>query len=481
MVEQEAPFSDRHIHMTARELHGLRAIVLYLHSLAPTRKNVPDVLTNAAALIQDVRTLVEQHRKDQNNLAVTGVPIVTLRPLVSQKAIKKPPTLSSVTSHSSSLLKTKVEPAPGVSSLQSSVLASGVGNLRPSVIVKNEEPPVKIEPEEEEEINPPVMMKQSPFPHLQNHFRQLQQQQQQNQDSAKKSRQPLYVVRPALVGPIDPKQQRKEASRILLSQNSDKLELIMRPEILVPVFQYLSVPELLVCMRVCRAWNRYSIDPSLWKIMDLSHRQLTPIILAGIIRRQPRFLILDWSSLTPQQCAWIMDRLPHLSSLSLQGISAVCLSALKLPAFSTSVPFSRSVLPKLTVLDLSWISGLNDLLLEKTVVVAQPPHRLTNLKRLALAGSDLTDRTLNSVASCFPVLKHLCVAYCLQFSPNGLRSLWTANEHLTRIDLSGCTQLFNDYDALRCEAASVRPNLTLHEDITSDSQPVHRCIPITLT
>ena len=475
MVEQAVPSSDRHIHMTARELHGLRAIVLYLHSLAPTRKNVPDVLTNAAALIQDVRTLVEQHRKDQNNLAVTGVPIVTLLPLVSQKTLKKP--------LSSSLLMTKVEPTPGAStaSIQSSVLASGIGSLRPSVIVKKEEPPVKDEPEEEEEdVNPAVMVKQSPFPHWQNHFKQLQQQQQQNQDSAKKLKQPTYVVRPALVGPIDPKQRRKEASRILLGSNSNELELILRPEILIPVFRYLSVHELLVCMRVCRAWNQNSIDPSLWKIMDLSHRHLTPIMLAGIIRRQPRFLILDWSSLTPQQCAWIMDRLPHLASLSLQGISAACLSALKLPAPSPSVPYSRSVLPKLTVLDLSWVSGLNDLLLEKSVVVAQPPHRLTNLKRLALSGSSLTDRTLNSIASCFPVLKHLCVAFCLQFSPNGLRSLWTANEHLTRIDLTGCTQLSDDYESLRCEAASVRPNLTLPEDITSDSQPVHRCIPITL-
>ena len=59
-VEKCTPSQGPHVHLTASELHGLRAIVLYLHSLAPTRKNVPDLLVNPVALIQDVRTLVDQ-------------------------------------------------------------------------------------------------------------------------------------------------------------------------------------------------------------------------------------------------------------------------------------------------------------------------------------------------------------------------------------------------------------------------------------
>ena len=467
MVEQ-APSNDRHIHLTANELLGLREIVLYLHSLPPTRKNIPDVLTNAAALIHDVRTLVEKHRKDQKHLAVTGLPVVTLRPLVSQKSIKKT-NLSSVAGHSSSLLMARPDPNPSIASTS-----------RPSVIVKKEilVQPVKEEEkkeeseEESEEIMfPPIT--NNPFPHLQNHFRQLQEQQQ-------RQNQPTHVIRPALVTPLDPILMRKKASEILLGQIDDKLQLIFRPEILVPVFQYLSVPDLLICMQVCRSWNTSTIDPSLWKFMDFSHRQLTKIMLGGIIRRQPRFLILDWSSLNHQQCSWVMDRSPSLHSLSLQGCSAVVLGALKLPTPLPNAPFSRAILPKLTVLDLSWVSGLNDLLLERTIIMSTP-NRLTNLKRLALAGADLTDRTLNSIASCFPILECLCIAYCLQFSSNGLRSLWMSNERLIRIDLSGCTQLSDDYQTLRCEAARVRPDLNMPDDITSDSQVVHRCIPISFT
>lgn len=66
-----------HIHLTPQELHGLKAIVTYLHCLPTNKKNVPDLIRDPIALIKDVRTLVEQHRYDSPDAAVTGRPVLT--------------------------------------------------------------------------------------------------------------------------------------------------------------------------------------------------------------------------------------------------------------------------------------------------------------------------------------------------------------------------------------------------------------------
>lgn len=491
--------NQQHVHLTASELHGLRAIVLYLHSLAPTRKNVPDLLVNPVALIQDVRTLVEQHRKDQSHMAITGIPIVRVQQLNNSKNKKSLPNSFSTPSK----LSVKVEPTTSRSSVLQTAQPGSSSQVsvivkRESVVIKNKsdqvivktEPLNEIKREElisvitgktnednecdsEKGIQPTSCKIESPFPHLRNQLRQ------QQQDLAKKLRQPtpaVSIVRPVTVVNVDSLTQRRKASGILLGQLSDKLELILRPELLVPIFQHLSVADLLVCMRVCRSWNRYSIDPSLWKKMDLSHRQLTPIMLAGIIRRQPRSLVMDWSSFSHQQCAWLMDRLPQLSSLSMQGCSVAVLAALKLPSVTPNA-FNRTPLPKLTVLDLSWVSGLNDILMEKYVLPSSL-HRLSNLKQLALAGSQLTDTSLAGLASSFPALECLCLAYCLRFTLHGLRSLLsTNNDLLQRIDLMGCTQLLSyDYPTLQRELRSRNSRLCLPDDITCDSQPIHRCV-----
>lgn len=59
-----------------QELQGIKVIVGYLHSLPQNKKNVPDLIKDPIALIKDVRTLVEQHRHDNHQLATTGRPIL---------------------------------------------------------------------------------------------------------------------------------------------------------------------------------------------------------------------------------------------------------------------------------------------------------------------------------------------------------------------------------------------------------------------
>lgn len=59
-----------------QELHGLKSIVTYLHCLPANKKNVPELIKDPVALIKDVRTLVEQHRHDSSESAVTGKPVL---------------------------------------------------------------------------------------------------------------------------------------------------------------------------------------------------------------------------------------------------------------------------------------------------------------------------------------------------------------------------------------------------------------------
>ncbi|XP_045465756.1 jmjC domain-containing histone demethylation protein 1-like isoform X2 [Harmonia axyridis] len=70
------PPDKPHTHMTHMELHGLKEIVLYLHMLPANRKNVPELIKDPVALIQDVRNLISIHRLDVADLAVSGKPIL---------------------------------------------------------------------------------------------------------------------------------------------------------------------------------------------------------------------------------------------------------------------------------------------------------------------------------------------------------------------------------------------------------------------
>lgn len=67
---------EEHVHLTHYELFGLKEIVLYLFDLPQHKKNVPELIKDPVALIKDVRSLVERHCKDDNQLAITGRPVL---------------------------------------------------------------------------------------------------------------------------------------------------------------------------------------------------------------------------------------------------------------------------------------------------------------------------------------------------------------------------------------------------------------------
>ncbi|XP_076334005.1 lysine-specific demethylase 2A-like isoform X2 [Tachypleus tridentatus] len=60
------------IHLTQFELSGLKAVVNWLQRLPANKKCVPDLIANPEALLQDVKTLLQEHKNDNPQLACTG-------------------------------------------------------------------------------------------------------------------------------------------------------------------------------------------------------------------------------------------------------------------------------------------------------------------------------------------------------------------------------------------------------------------------
>jgi len=63
------------IHITRYELSGLKVLVKHLSKLSGAKKNLPNLIRNSRALLDDCRKLIVEHESDDPELAVTGKPI----------------------------------------------------------------------------------------------------------------------------------------------------------------------------------------------------------------------------------------------------------------------------------------------------------------------------------------------------------------------------------------------------------------------
>uniref|UniRef100_A0A8C1B6N1 Lysine (K)-specific demethylase 2Ba n=1 Tax=Cyprinus carpio carpio TaxID=630221 RepID=A0A8C1B6N1_CYPCA len=209
------------------------------------------------------------------------------------------------------------------------------------------------------------------------------------------------------------------------------------------IFSHLSHRELCVCMRVCRTWNRWCCDKRLWTHIDLKRcKSITPLMLSGIIRRQPITLDLSWTNISKKQLSWLINRLPGLRVLLLSGCSWVAVSAL-----------CTSSCPLLRTLDLQWVEGLKDPQMRDLL---SPPtdnrpgqmdtrSKLRNVTDLRLAGLDITDSSLRLIIKNMPVLSGLDLSYCNHINDQSVNLLTaagtTTRDSLTDVNLSVCNRV----------------------------------------
>ncbi|XP_050677373.1 jmjC domain-containing histone demethylation protein 1 [Leptidea sinapis] len=603
-IEGHAPPAapaDR-VHLTLLELHGLKAIVVYLHQLPAARKSVPELLADPIALVRDVRTLVEQHRHDKQALAVTGVPVLRgpdegsgervrqwsgrgargggrggARPRpehaggaprrrrtrckkceacqrtdcgecvfchdmvkfgglgrAKQTCIMRqclqpmlPVTASCAVCHLDGWMQTPVAPqakgnsgrnGPSTlrecsvcysivhegcvaaggqlnedlpnswecptctsmglthdykprhfrarqksSDIRRMSVSSDASHISQNHSVQNRLPPpssVPVKTEngsdsenkndatiktEDTEINrdedgnethenaegaergenwEPVNKKRRASDEDEAPKKQALRAHlalQLTHHSAKALKKPLYPVRPA-PAPLTGHSGLWLDRRAMLS-----------------VFTKLTPHDLATCALVCKAWAEYSTDPSLWRSMSFVQVRVSAAQLAGIARRQPLSLGLEWCHLARRQLAWLVARLPALRRLSLAGSPAEAALALRCGAC-----------PPLVSLDLSFARGLDDAKLRG--VLAPPessrpgggargaePSRLAQLAVLRLPGTDITDVAMRYVVQALPKLEELDVSSCARLTDACAAQL--GHHPLQRLSLAGCRLL----------------------------------------
>ncbi|XP_053741273.1 lysine-specific demethylase 2B isoform X1 [Synchiropus splendidus] len=218
---------------------------------------------------------------------------------------------------------------------------------------------------------------------------------------------------------------------------------VMRREMWMAVFSHLTHQDLCVCMRVCRTWNRWCCDKRLWKLIDLNRcKSITPLMLSGIIRRQPATLDLSWTNISKKQLSWLINRLPGLRVLLLSGCSWVAVSAL----CTCSCPLLRT-------LDVQWVEGLKDAQMRDLL---SPPtdsrpgqldnrSKLRNVEDFRLAGLDITDTSLRLIIRYMPLLSKLDLSYCNHITDQSVNILTaagtTTRDSLTDINLSVCNRV----------------------------------------
>jgi len=235
---------------------------------------------------------------------------------------------------------------------------------------------------------------------------------------------PHVVVRPAPPPPIQD------------TENDDQNPVYNKTAVLA-LFRYLGMKDLVNCTLVCRTWARYSIDPSLWKKIDVSHFNIKSVHLTAIIRRQPEKLILDWSDINKMQLVWLLSRLPQLRSLSLEGCSWASIRVLR----SCSCP-------PLSTLNLSYVISLNDNSLQEILEspsdsrpgLIDKTSRLKHLKNLSLAGCDISDEGVKYLVQYLPDLETLDLSSHGRLTDAGVAHLASLT-HLMSLNLSNCKLL----------------------------------------
>ncbi len=63
---------EEHVHLSQSEIHGLKFIIMFLHSLPTSKKNVPVMLPDPIAIVKGIRSLVIAHKDDCPDQAVSG-------------------------------------------------------------------------------------------------------------------------------------------------------------------------------------------------------------------------------------------------------------------------------------------------------------------------------------------------------------------------------------------------------------------------
>ncbi|NWU90325.1 SKP2 protein, partial [Upupa epops] len=272
--------------------------------------------------------------------------------------------------------------------------------------------------------------------------------------------------------------------RLLREEESGVSWDTLPDELLLAIFNYLPLIDLLKVSQTCKRWRSLSFDESLWQTLDLTTGNLLPGVLGQLLPtgvtvfRCPRSCIRSplFKTSTPLKVEHMDLSNCTVSAIDLQSILCLCekLQNLSLEGLVLSDDIMESIAknPRLIRLNLSGCSGFSAEALElmlsscsrlaelnlswcnftETHVKAAVSHITSNVTQLNLSGYrqnlqmsdvkrlvercpflthlDLSDSVMLK-PECFQYfqqlffLQHLCLSRCYQISPAALVELGT--------------------------------------------------------
>ncbi|XP_077203099.1 S-phase kinase-associated protein 2 isoform X1 [Paroedura picta] len=220
-------------------------------------------------------------------------------------------------------------------------------------------------------------------------------------------------------------------------------------ELLLGIFSYLTLADLLKVSQVCRRWHRLSMDESLWKSLDLTGRNLLPGVIGQLLPlgvtafRCPRSCVgnplfktsrllpvqhMDLSSSTIRvgDLQSILDRCQSLQNLSLEGLK-----------LSSDILRKIAQNPSLMRLNLSGCSGFCTESLEAML------NSCSRLEELNLAWCDFTVDHVRTAVSHIPstVIQLNLSGYRQNLLMSDVKTLLERCHHLVHLDLSDSVML----------------------------------------
>ncbi|KAL7989089.1 hypothetical protein Chor_008008 [Crotalus horridus] len=202
------------------------------------------------------------------------------------------------------------------------------------------------------------------------------------------------------VGPPTKRQKVRETKFVIIHQPR-LLHETVADELLLGIFSYLNLTDLLKVSQVCQRWHRLSLDESLWQTLDLAGKNLLPGVIGQLL---PLGVI---AFRCPRSC---------IGTPLFKTSRALCVQHLDLSNCTIKVIDLESILGRCQNLQNLSLEGL---ILSSDIVrsIAQNP----NLVRLNLSGcsgfsADTVEVLLKSCPSDSVMLKPECFAYLHQLT-----------------------------------------------------------------
>eukprot|EP00088_Acartia_fossae_P039647 TRINITY_DN4126_c0_g1_i2.p1 TRINITY_DN4126_c0_g1~~TRINITY_DN4126_c0_g1_i2.p1 ORF type:complete len:935 (+),score=174.46 TRINITY_DN4126_c0_g1_i2:37-2841(+) len=536
---------EEHQHVTPQELYGLKAIVMFIHSLPVTRKCLPSLLSDPVSLIKDIRTIIDTHKEDDPSLAVTGRPLLYWTGLKQDKSavlkaknkarrdlkdekpeiaervackscencqVKECGKCSKCTSYPRKMCErrrcenkvlhpsttcvlcgldgwyaetsmTLIDRPRETSNLMECSCCREVthptchtdygveGQI--SEITRNSwfcPKCMKFNPPSEEELA--AKLRKVEEPEFVVHGKSNQPKSELRAQladkilaaSKKPVKAPQFVYRP-------PPLEDNVEDVLKKWKDEGSVALINERAVMLPVFQYLTSEEVVKCARVCKAWYKISLDPSLWDSLNLTMKKFSSRLLSVTVQKQPVKLILDWACIGKHQLTWLLPRLPQTKEISMAGLDYL----------ATVVSLSTCNTPLLQVLNLSHVSNLTDTSIYKLLSnpkdtrpgLLDKKTRLKNLKKLNVSGTDISDISIRYIIQYLPQITDLNISNCWKLTDAGLAQIGaqdaTSVESLSNLDISSCRGITDSgiVHLRRCKNLT-RVNAT-HSQVSSEA------------